>query len=94
MILNFNTFNCTNKTCNRHSSGEGIDWGYYTELAGDCENCMSRCDNDDSCEAAECGLDHCIWWENNKCNDAHELRNDISESAKTCIKVVHANGGI
>ena len=92
IALNFNTFNCANKTCNRHSSGEYIDWGYYTEWEGNCEDCMSICDNNDTCEAVECGSGHCIWWTNNKCNDAHEFSKDISASSKTCIKIVNDKG--
>ena len=65
---------------------ENIDWGYYLNQVGGCENCMKACDEDRSCDAVECGNGYCSWWKNRQCLNPDILTSDYEDSTQTCIK--------
>ena len=44
------------------------------------------CNNDAACEAVECGINQCVWWKNNKCNDDHEFDYLHKGNLQTCVK--------
>ena len=42
------------------------------------------CEEEDFCQAVECGLDYCAWWKNDECN----APSNVDKSGrKTCIKL-------
>ena len=81
-------YKCYHKACEWIMEKENVDWGYYSNTSGDCSDCLTMCDKNDSCEAVECGDNYCSWWQNDKCNDDDKFSMDTIGSFHTCVKMV------
>ena len=79
-------YECIKKICDWTIGVENIDRGDYATTDGNCESCMYTCSINESCEAVECGDGYCRWWNNGKCNEAHELTQTSDGFVLTCLK--------
>ena len=79
-------YGCSYRGCSWNSGTQGIDWDYYSTTNGNCTYCMNECDNDQSCEGVECGGEHCSWWKNGKCDEAHEHTLSSNGIDVMCVK--------
>ena len=78
-------FGCFPKACDQLSLTENVDYGYFSNVRGNCTACRDFCEQDDSCQAVECGDHHCLWWKNDKCNKVRTMR-PVSGFLQTCVK--------
>ena len=82
----YGKFGCfESKACDQTSLTEKEDYGYYSNVDGDCIACRGFCEQDDFCQAVECGDQHCLWWANEKCNNAQTMTS-VSGDLQTCVK--------
>ena len=81
-------YKCTNTVCIWGNHRENVDWGYLTKITGDCKSCIDRCDEEQFCQAVECGNGYCSWWKNNKCIHPYRLNKEV----QTCTKTSFSNG--
>ena len=79
-------YGCSYKGCDWDTGKQGKDWDYYSTTNGNCTYCMNECDQDTTCEGVECGGDHCSWWKNGKCDEAHEHTLSSNGVDKMCVK--------
>ena len=66
-FLDMGPYTCEYRSCYWSSFEKDEDWGYYSEIGGDCSACRSECSNDPNCWAVECGNTYCSWWRIGKC---------------------------
>ena len=78
-------FGCFSKACDQSSLAENVDYGYFSNVHGNCTACRDFCEQDDSCQAVECGDHHCLWWKNDKCNNVRTM-GPVSGYLQTCVK--------
>ena len=88
-------YTCYTKSCNpnRYENGgiyeENYDFGYYSEILGDCTMCQDYCSKDANCGAVTCGTGgYCIWWKNNVCKPRDRLLLDRNRYSGVflCVK--------
>ena len=93
-------YRCTHHECPWSQYEEEIDFGFWTdagERIANCERCMEKCDNNQTCGSVECGPDqalssgsvlfgYCAWWKKGNCETAAEFTTNPENYILTCKK--------
>ena len=93
-------YRCTHHECPWSQYKEDTDFGFWTdsgERIANCERCMERCDNNQTCGSVECGPDqalpsgsilfgYCSWWRKGVCETAAEFTTNPNNYILTCKK--------
>ena len=84
-------FRCSHKHCQWERNVEGIDYGFFQDVSGDCIRCKAKCRNDPRCGGVQCGINQkCSWWKSDACGNSEQQQTDVPGHF-TCMKYDKGN---